>query len=75
MPARTVDLFDDVGIFVESYEVALVEEGTPQTARDYEREALRMAVEFGVVPVKQLSRLRAIVRPSLLTGQGPATAP
>lgn len=43
MPARTVDVFDDLGIFVESYAIELAESAAQPTDREYEHEALRMA--------------------------------
>jgi hypothetical protein len=66
MPVRTVDVFDEIGIFVESYEVDLAEPASLPSDRSYEREALRLAVEDGLVPTDQLSSLKAIVRPGLM---------
>ncbi len=68
MPARTVDVFDELGIFVESYEVDLAASAGQPTDREYEHEALRIAAENGVVSTAQLITLKAIVRPSPFTG-------
>jgi len=64
MSARIVDIFDSIGIFVESYEVDLGASVPAATDRAFEREALRMSVEYGVAPTQQLSNLKAHVRPS-----------